>query len=106
WIISALVRPAPSRSATCAVLECNRSVSTHVGLIIVQPTPFGAPSSATQRVRPKRPAFDAQYAGLSIQPTVAAVEPMLIIRPQPRAIIPGKTARVRRKAPFKFVSIT
>jgi hypothetical protein len=37
---------------------------------------------------------------IMVQPTVAAVDPMLTIRPLSRALLPGRTLRVRRKRQF------
>ena len=59
-IACSTVRPPPSRSTSSRTLLRISSVSTQVGLIITHVTPWGAPSSATQRVRPSRPDFEAQ----------------------------------------------
>ena len=54
--------------------------------------PYCASSIARQRVKCSTAAFETQYGPISQRGTLAAVEPVLTMRPPPPSIIDGTTA--------------
>ena len=60
-------------------------------------TPCSAPSSATTLDRPSRPCFALTYAALYADARSPCTEEILMTRPQPRAYIVGRAARINRK---------
>src|SRR6185369_1805153 len=68
--------------------------------------PYCASSIARQRVKWSTAAFDTQYAPISQRGTLAAVEPVLTMRPPRASIIDGTTAWQQRSMLLRFTSRT
>ena len=65
-------------------------------------TPVCASSSAIVLVKPSTPCFDALYALLNGDAVFECADAVLMIRPQPRAFMPGTASRVVWNTAFKF----
>ena len=79
---------------------------TQPGAIALTVTPVSAVSSAATLVRPTTPCFEATYAALLIDATSPCAEEMLMIRPQLRSSIPGRTFWLQWKTAERFSAIT
>src|SRR5215207_8462158 len=78
-------------------------VRIHPGATALQVTPEVAVSTAVAKVSPRMPPFPATYAAsFGIAHVVPDVDVTLTIRPKPRAVMPGNTDRVTRKAVSRF----
>src|ERR1700749_1435554 len=71
----------------------DREVATMPGEIALTVIPHGATSADSARVRPRTPAFDAEYAVDMAAGTWPAWEEMLMIRPQRCARMWGTAKR-------------
>ena len=69
-------------------------------------TPDRPRSSASRRVMPSMPAFDAAYDSPSAPPCAPATEPMLMIRPRPRGAMTALAALQPWKHPVRLTSRT
>ena len=75
---------------------------TQPGAIALTVTPVSAVSRAATLVRPTTPCFEATYAALLTEATRPWAEAMLMIRPQSRASIPGRTSFVQWNTAERF----
>src|SRR5215472_1939437 len=109
-VISSSVALAPSRaiasaaSAACSAfsmrlrsggleIESQSGVSVAPAERTPARTPCGRISSASTRVKPSKPYFEAVYAALPVSTRLVTTDPMLMIVPRRCAIIAGSTAR-------------
>ena len=81
------------------------SVSTNPGQTAFTVTPEPATSAATDRVSPTSACLAAEYAARYLPPLKPAVDARLTTRPQRRSSIPGRNARVQRKAPVALTAM-
>src|ERR1700727_2322253 len=79
---------AAERSGSAATAALSR-VGTNPGHTALQHTPDPAHASDCDRVKEARPPLDAPYPPLFANARPACCEVTLMIRPQPRAAIPG-----------------
>jgi hypothetical protein len=68
--------------------------------------PYGAPSSAAQRVRPPTACFDATYGALVGPPRMPAIDAVLTMAPEPCGFMTRSTARRPRNTPRASTAMT
>src|ERR1019366_5981125 len=90
-------------SAICRSTSGVRTYDGQIAFTVTPPADRAAASRATVFVRPTRPCFADTYADLYGDAMRLWTEPMFRMRPQPRAYIPGMSARMSAKGD---VSIT